>query len=167
MMKRSMYRVGGALLCSLMAALSLYLVSRLSWVAIPLGLAALVTMLTIGRASILAVALTSALMLIGFRSDLPYYIDLAASHVLSSDETELAGSNSLRGRYLLNSGFLGASRQIAVVEGEIPELDDFQRRSAFYIPELSRGACRNDIIRITSWGLVVDSRCQDGAGSDK
>ncbi|UZF93564.1 hypothetical protein [Bosea sp. NBC_00550] len=166
-MKRSTYRAIAILLCSIMAALSLYFVSRLNWIALPLGLAAALTAFMIGRASAWAAGLIFLLALIGYWSPLPYYIDLAASRVLPLEEAKMVGGGALRGNYLLNSGFLRASSRLIVIEGDVPALDDLQRRPAFYLPELTRGACRNKIIRLTNQASVVDTRCDDAGVPDK
>lgn len=166
-MKRSTYRAAGIVICAIMAALALHFVSRLNWMALPLGVAALLVAFMIGRASIWVGGLTVALLLIGCRSTMPYFVDFAASRILPLSAANLAGGSSLKGQYLLNSGFLSGSRRVVVIEGDSLALDDLQRRSAFYLPELSRGACRTDIARITSGVTVIDSRCEDAVGPDR
>lgn len=166
-MKRSPYRVVGILLCSLLAAGSLYLLSRLNWIALPLGATAVLIALILGRASVWAVGLAFMLTLVGSRSSLPYYIDFMASRFLPLAPVSINGANELRGHYLLNSGFLISSVRRMVVEGDASALDDFQRRPLFYLPELGRGACQNTIVRITSGAAVVDTRCDDAAAPDK
>jgi hypothetical protein len=166
-MKRSTYSAIGILICSIMAVLSFYLASRLNWIALPIALAAALTAIMLGRASIWAAALVLSLVLIGYWSTLPYYVDLASSRILPLEEAKLNGGGALRGHYLLNSGFLSASSRLLVIEGDATALDDLQKRLAFYLPELSRGACRNKITRITDQASVVDARCDDASVADK
>ncbi|MDP3407148.1 hypothetical protein [Bosea sp. (in: a-proteobacteria)] len=162
-MTNSSYRVFGTLLCSLLAALSLYCASRLDWLAIPLALFAILSAISVGRYAAFALIIVAAFVLVGYFSNAFYFIDFAASQVRGLDAAKLAGSHSMKGRYILNSGFLDVSRHIAVIEGDAADLDAFQRQSSLYLTDLSRGACRNTIVRVTQRATVVDSSCQDGA----
>jgi hypothetical protein len=166
-MANSFYRVFGALLCSMATALSLYCASRLDWLAIPLALFAVFIAIPIGRYTAFVVIIAVAFVLIGRISNMFYFIDFAAAQVRVLEPVKLNGSHSMKGRYILYSGFLDASRQIAVIEGEAVDLDAFERQSSLYLTDLSRGACRNTIVRVTQRATVVDSACQDGAVPDK